>query len=129
MIRVLPGDSREDIAKRVALSAIGLIEGVIDGELDRSAAAVALDQWHAAWRAEGVKWTTPDRQPLSLDDWLTAADMAELVEVSPATIRQWRHRGHITARWDGDRKCATYSVGEVLGYQRRQRERRARTRC
>lgn len=128
MIKVLPGDSREDVAKRVALSAIGLLQEVIDGELDRDSAATALEMFHIAWQAEGVNWTRPDERPLNLDEWLTAAEMADLVEVAVPTIRQWRHRGHISTRWCHTRKCATYNVGEVLAYQRRQREARARNR-
>lgn len=126
---MFPGDSREDIAKRVALSAIGLLDAVACGELDKPALTAALGMFHAAWAAEGVKWTMADERPLDLDEWLTASEMADLVEVEPATIRQWRHRGHITSRDGAATRGRLYNVGEVLAYQRRQREARARSRC
>lgn len=125
MIKVLPGDSREDVAKRVAMTAVSLME-----ELAKSdpVSVYAVELFRSQWRAQGVKWLDVSDQPLDLDEWLPAADIAELAEVGVATVRQWRKRGHITSRWDSHRQLTVYNVGEVLAYQRRQRQARARTR-
>lgn len=112
-----PRDSREDRAKRVALSYRHLAET----HPDLAAALNALDD---RWTEYGAGWVRPTPTPLRLDDWLTATDMANLFHQAPATVREWGRRGNIrTHTADGARR---YNVGDVVAYQRTRRLRRTR---
>lgn len=112
-----PRDSREDRAKRVALSYRHLIEAIVLGDVaDPEAALLALD---ARWTELGAAWVRPTLAPLNLDDWLTGAQMAELFGQEPMTVYAWGRRGNVRVRViSGLRR---YNVGDVVAYQQKRR--------
>lgn len=115
-----PRDSREDRAKRVALSYRHLVETWTPGDIDLGVALAALDD---RWCDLGAGWVRPIDGPLDLDEWLTDAEMGELFHQAPKTVYAWAHRGRIRFRLcnDGVRR---YNVGDVVDYQRSRRLRR-----
>lgn len=121
-----PGDSREDKAKRVALSYRALLFDATQGRCDDPAGDLhRLDRY---WAEHGVCWPNPPAQPLSeddLDEWMNAADLAHLIHRSPVDIYRWARRGNIVQRVSAD-GSPEYSVASVVGYQRAQRQRRIR---
>lgn len=114
-----PGDSREDRAKRVALSYRRLALAIAAGDVaDPTAALADLD---ARWDERGAGWVAPTRAPLDLDAWLTAGEVARLLCIDPQRLRDWARRGHIRtmqAQLAGPRR---YCVGDVVSYQRTRR--------
>lgn len=117
-----PRDSREDRAKRIALSYRHLVEAIVRTEVDDVGGALAcLDD---RWCELGAGWVRPSTLPLRLDDWLTSSEMAELFHQAPATVREWGRRGNVRVEMiDGARR---YNVGDVVAYQRTRRLRRPR---
>lgn len=114
-------ESREDRNKRIAIEAIDLLERAVAGN-DELAHEVEL--FHQRWESRGVNWTRPGLMHLDLDDWVSAAEMAEFADVAPNTIHQWRSRGHITSIPGPNGPL--FNVGEVVAYQARRRTRRMR---
>lgn len=108
-----PRDSREDRAKRVALSYRHLVASVAPDALQ------ALDD---RWCELGAGWVRPTMAPLDLDDWLTAAEMADLFHQEPKTVYAWGRRGNVRVQLSGG--VRRYNVGDVVAYQRERRLRR-----
>lgn len=117
-----PGDSREEKARRVALSYRHLVEVLLTtGLKDPQAALAELD---AKWLDLQQFWLFADRRPLNVDEWLSASEMAEIVFLPAQVIRMWGVRGHVRVRvLDGLNR---YNVGDVVEYEAAQRNRRAR---
>ena len=115
-----PGDSREDRARRVALSYRALAYNILRGNyIDPLASLKTLDD---NWIESGQTWIRPTDQPLRLDDWLTNIDMSELFHISAKSIYDWGRRGHIRiAIIDGEKR---YNVGDLVTYERGRRIRR-----
>jgi hypothetical protein len=109
-----PRDSREDRAKRVALSYRHALQQLAAEDPAVAANLAAIDQ---RWADLGAGWVRPTPVPLDLTEWLTAADMAELFHQAPKTVYAWGRRGRIrvSLRDDGTRR---YNVGDVVEYQR-----------
>lgn len=120
-----PGDTREDKAKRVALSYRRLAERA------DPAAVADLDR---QWQAEGVFWTVPSNSPIDTDAWLDAADIVvhlqHLVHLTEHQVRQMAYRkrkgGDGILEEPGPDGRPRYNVGDLLGYLTRQRQRRQR---
>lgn len=109
------GDSREDRAKRVALSYRNALATAAPGacaELDRH------------WQSLDAGWVKPSDTPLRLDDWLTANEMGELLSISPRGVYMLGYRDLIKVyeRSDGQR---VYRVGDVVEYHSERRKWRA----
>lgn len=120
-----PGDSREDKAKRVAISYRQLVFDISQGRCDDPAGD--LHRLDRQWAEYGIRWPNPPAQPLSesdLDEWMNAADLANLIHRAPADIYRWARRGNIRQRVSAD-GSPEYSVESVVEYQRQQRQRRA----
>lgn len=116
-----PGDSREDKAKRVALSYRQLVEDITQGRCyDPADDLYRLDQ---RWAAYGIHWPNPPLDHIEPDEWLTAADVAHLADRTPADIYRWARRGNIQQRASAD-GSPEYLVGSVINYQHQQRARR-----
>ncbi|RFZ41385.1 hypothetical protein DAVIS_02654 [Mycobacterium marinum] len=116
-----PGDSREDKAKRVALSYRQLAFDIAQGRCDDPAGDLhRLDQ---RWSSYGVYWPVPNSIPVDLEEWLSAAELAHYVDRTPADIYRWARRGAIEQRTSAD-GAPEYLLRSALEYQRCQRERR-----
>lgn len=123
-----PGDSREDKAKRVALSYRQLVFDISQGHCDDPAGELyRLDR---QWAEYGIHWPRPPAQLLDdtdLNDWLNAADLAHLMHRTPADIYRWARRDKIEQRPSAD-GSPEYSVASAVKYEREQRQRRTATR-
>lgn len=118
-----PRDSREDRAKRVALSYRHLVETIASGELsDDIAINTALRTLDDRWCDLGAGWVRPTLAPLDLDAWLTAAQMAKLFHQDPHTIYDWGRLGRLRVSIQGG--VRRYNVGDVVAYQQQRRLRR-----
>jgi hypothetical protein len=117
-----PGDSREDKAKRVALSYRQLLFDVTQGHVDDPAGALHRLDEH--WAEHGIYWPRPRLDAIDPDEWLTAADLAHLVDRTPADIYRWARRGKIQQRTGPD-GAPEYLLASALDYQRERRQRRA----
>ncbi|MBE5453461.1 hypothetical protein E3G52_000325 [Mycobacteroides abscessus] len=125
------GDSREEKAKRVALSYRALIEDIAAGTITNP--IQALIERDRYWQDEGVFWIVPSPAPVDQDAWLSAADLvvhlAHIVQLTEGQVRNWAYRRRkgkgdgITERAGRDGK-PEYSVADVLAYLTRQRVRR-----
>jgi len=115
-----PTDSREDRARRVALSYKRLIELALAGQIDDPASA--LQQLNTKWQKLGQGWVKPADTPLHLDDWLTPAELAELFHVDPQSFSHWARRGHIRAVDRNGKRL--YRVGDIVAYSARRGKRR-----
>lgn len=116
-----PGDSREDRAKRVALSYRQLVFDITQGAChDPSGELYRLDEH---WASLGVHWPRPNPIPVDVDEWLSAADLAHLTDRAPADVYRWARRGCIQQRAGAD-GAPEYLLRSALEYQRQQRERR-----
>lgn len=122
-----PGDSREDKAKRIALSYRQLVEDIINGGIQAPATALArIDQ---RWATHGHYWPNPPDElidDLAFDDWHTAADLAHLLHCTPADIYRWARRGNIEQRVSAD-GCPEYSLASARRYLAAKRQRRTRS--
>lgn len=116
-----PGDSREDRAKRVALSYRHLCEEAAAGRVEDMGESLHRLDW--AWRDYGVNWHVPSPAPLDIEEWKDATEMAHFADCTPRNIRDWHYRGHITSRTAVD-GTPVYNVGEVIQYMARQRKAR-----
>lgn len=110
-----PGDSREEKARRVAIFYRELAA--------RYAPPEVLAEVDAKWRGLQQDWLFPTLQPLRLDDWLPASEVAALIHVPANIIRMWGVRKHIRVTRVG--ALNHYNVGDVVEYEARQRARRA----
>lgn len=116
-----PGDTREDRARRVALSYRRLMEMALQGQIEDLAKAFeALD---SKWIELGQHWVKPGDVPLDLDDWLAPADLVELFGVDAHDLRNWAQRGHIRSIRLSSRR-SLYCVGDVVAYARKRRQQR-----
>ncbi|AMU58961.1 hypothetical protein [Mycobacteroides abscessus] len=125
------GDSREDKAKRVALSYRQLLEDVAAGRItDPMQALIERDRY---WQDLGVYWAVPSVAPVDQEAWLSAADLvihlAHIVQLTEHQVRNWAYRRRkglgdgITERTGPEGK-PEYNVADVLAYLTRQRVRR-----
>lgn len=116
-----PGDSREDKAKRVAVSYREVVQRIAQGEAINAAFELyLLDQ---QWASHGIYWPNPPDDLIDPDEWLTAADMAHLTDRTPADIYRWARRGNIQQRLSAD-GSPEYHVASAIAYQHKQRQRR-----
>jgi len=114
-----PGDSREDKAKRVALSYRRIMQNVAQHRCDDPAGELhRLDQH---WKQLGVHWHIPNNIPLDPETWLTAPELAHAIGRTTRDIYNWARRGHIETRQGPGR--TEYSAQSVLEYQRRKNQR------
>ncbi len=117
-----PGDSREDRAKRVALSYRSLIFEITQGRCNDPAGA--LHRLDAHWAGLGIHWTTPSPYPLEPDDWLSAPDLAHAIDRTRRDIYNWARLGHIDQRCGPD-GAPEYSVASVIAYLQKLRAKRS----
>jgi hypothetical protein len=114
-----PTDSREDRARRVALSYRQLVELIISGQLaDPGAALRRLDE---KWQELAQGWVVPTAAPLDPEAWLSPGELAELFHVDAHSFRNWHQRGHIRRmRRVSPGNCDwIYNVGDVISYYAR----------
>lgn len=116
-----PADTREDRAKRVALSYRALILDITQGRCTDPAGDLHRLDWH--WSEYGITWTTPTQAPLDPDEWMTAADLAIAINRPRKDIYNWAARGHIEQRCGPD-GAPEYLVESVIAYQRKLHARR-----
>lgn len=118
-----PGDSREDKAKRIALSYRQLVFDISQGRVTDPAGA--LHRLDRAWADYGHHWPCPGLTPITGDtgDWYTAADLAHLIDRAPTDIYRWARRGKITQRVSAD-GSPEYSLASANAYREQQRQRR-----
>ena len=108
-----PGDTPLDRARRVARTYRDNLNN-----LDPALCA-QLDQ---RCRDLGQGWIEPQALAHGPDDLLTAEEVADMCNVQPSTVRQWKHRGlPVVTTVDGPR----YRTGDVLTYHSERRVRRA----
>jgi hypothetical protein len=70
----------------------------------------------------GQGWIVPRPLTWNTDDLLDAAAVADMCDIRPSTVDQWRRRGlHVTGTPDGPR----YRVADVLRYQADRRRKRS----
>lgn len=103
--------SRELRNKMIAIEALMLLSKVTPEPPE-------LEELYQRWEKRGVRWLRPELSIVHPDDWLSAAAMAEHVDVDAATIRRWHYRGHITSMQGSDGR-AVFNVGDVLRYRAR----------
>lgn len=56
------------------------------------------------------------------DGYVTTADAADIVRVTPATIRKWRQRGHLAPRGLDERGNPLYAPADVIAAEKRVRD-------
>lgn len=112
-------ESAEDRAKQVAHSYRRLAQRIADGDTDDP--SIALEALDEHWSSHGAGWVRPSQQPLDLDAWCTAGELAELLGIDPQRLRDWARRGHIRSGRFGVAMVRCYCVGDVVAYQRRRR--------
>ena len=111
-------ESREDRNKRVAIEASTLLTRVAAGELSGEHLVAEVAAFHDRWESRGVNWTRPGIWLVDTDQWLTANEMAEYMDVSAAQVRRWAYRGHVTPAQSTD-GTPLYNVGECISYRAR----------
>ena len=119
-------ESREDRNKRIALEALELLERCATGDLRSSPAALVrgeLEALRQRWEDRHVAWIRPQRA-LDHDEWVTAQELSEQIDKSPATIRSWYYRGHISSV-PADDGTPLYNVGEAIAWEAQRRVRMA----
>lgn len=125
-----PGDTKEDKAKRVALSYRGLVQRVTQGHCDDPAGDLHRLDEH--WAELDIHWTRPSRIPFDPDDLLTAAEVvvcfAHFTTLTEGQVRQWAYMKRkggegINEELGSDGK-PRYQAGDVMAYLVRQRQRR-----
>lgn len=110
-----PGDSALDRSRRIARSYRTELYAV---DPDR---CIELDN---KARLLGEGWVAPEQAVFTVDDMLTAPQIAEILGVQPATVRQWGAR-HLVKRHTTLDGRTVYRLGDVIDYQADQRRRRA----
>ena len=103
-----PEDTQTDRARRIANSLLLELP-----EPQR-------DMWTARAHAVGETWLGSSMVRWTADDVVSTAEAAELVHVSPATIRKWHSAEGLRAVGRG-----RYRVGDVLDHAARKRRARA----
>lgn len=119
-----PGDSREDKARRVALSYKHFVLQVLRGEILDPLSS--LDDLDRRWAELGQNWITEQREPLRFGDWLSATEMGQLLSLPANQIRVWGIRQHI--RVDISSGQNRYNVGDVVEHEAKQRAKRIKGR-
>lgn len=118
------GDTREDKAKRVALSYRELIFDITQGRCTDPAGDLhRLDQH---WAQHGIYWPVPSQQILDPNEWVTAAELAHLIDKSPTDIYQWARRDKIQQRTSAD-GTPEYSIASAVAYKLARRQKRSGT--
>lgn len=115
-----PGDSREEQARRIALSYREFARLALSGRYADPLSA--MDDLDAKWIALGQSWVMPSQSPLRLNDWLTADSMGELLSIPAKWVYNWGMRGHIRVSTLENRKV--YNVGDVVEHERQRRMKR-----
>lgn len=116
-----PGQSREEKARTVAMSYRDLVFDISQGRCDDPAGALHRLDWE--WADYGVTWQVPSQAPL--EEWMTAADLANVLNRPRKDIYNWARLKHITQRAGPD-GAPEYLVSTVIAYQAKLRDRRAR---
>lgn len=98
-----PGDGPTARARRVAHAYRATLQNLVPK------ACQALDD---RMRSMGQHWVVPHRVAIEPDEWVSAADAAQLACVKLDAIRQMRHRGRLTGRKLGGRW--EYQVRDIL---------------
>jgi hypothetical protein len=112
-----PADTREDKARRIAMSYRRLIELALMGQIDDL--KTAFDTLDTKWNELGQTWIHPtDSRPLRLDEWLRPGELAELFDIDPHAFRDWARRGHIRVMRN-DAGWRIYCVGDIVEYWRK----------
>ena len=108
-----PTDSREDRARRVALSYRQLVEMAIAGRIPCLPDALAkLDE---RWCSLSQGWVKPTHAPLDPESWLTPKEIADLLHIDTHDLRNWHARGHVRRR-ETQGFPPRYSVEDVIKY-------------
>ncbi|MBU8830850.1 hypothetical protein [Mycolicibacterium goodii] len=117
-----PEDTREDRAKRIAVSFRQLLLQVAGGQVIDPAGALRnlTQQW---LQYEGTGWLIPTFDPYDNDDWVNATDAAHYANVDPKTIRKWAERGHIRVDHDPT-GTPLYNIGDMRAYDARKKRAR-----
>lgn len=122
-----PGDSREDKARRVAISYRQLVFDISQGSCDDPAGE--LHRLDRKWEDHGLRWHLPwrpDQEVLDPEAWLNATDLAHAIDRPRKDIYNWAHLGHIMQRTSAD-GTPEYHIGSVIDYQKQLRQRRLPT--
>lgn len=119
-----PGDSREDKARRVAISYRELLFEISQGRCADPAGN--LHRLDTRWSELGIFWHLPSRPDLLTDpdEWMRAPDLAHAIDRTRKDIYNWARRGHIQQRASADGE-PEYLVGSVIEYHRTLRLRRS----
>lgn len=119
-----PGDSREDKAKRVAVSYRGLVQRITQGRCnDPTGDLHRLDQH---WADLDIHWQLPRPdllQDVDDDEWWPAREIAHAIDRTRKDIYNWARLGHIEQRCGPD-GAPEYNVASVVAYQQKLRDRR-----
>lgn len=118
-----PGDTREDKAKRVALSYRGILQRITQGACEDPAGDLHRMDEH--WAQLGVHWPRPRPDLLidNEDEWMSAPDLADALDRDRRDIYNWARLGHIEQRAGPD-GAPEYSVSSVVAYNTKLRQRR-----
>lgn len=111
-----PGDGPLARARRIAHA---YRKGLHDADPERCA---EVDNQMTRW---GQNWVVPGAAIHQLDDYIGAADAADLGEVGLATVRQWRLRGRLAGHLDEHGRWH-YQVRDVLKVAAETRRRQPR---
>ncbi|MGV0042045.1 hypothetical protein [Mycobacterium colombiense] len=118
-----PGATREDKAKHVARAYRQLVFDITQGHVDDPAGELhRLDQ---QFIDRGIYWMQPSHPDLLAEpeQWMTAPDLAHLLDRPRKDIYNWSRLGHIEQRCGPD-GTPEYRVGSVINYQAKLRQRR-----
>lgn len=113
-----PDGTAEDRAKRVALSYRRALELASLDQLGEPLADT-LAELDSRWQNHGATWVKPTADPLDLDEWLPAGQLAELLAIDPQRLRDWARRSRIRVIVKSG--VRHYCVGDVVAYQRDRR--------
>lgn len=120
-----PGATREDKAKHVARAYRQLVFDITQGRITDPAGA--LHRLDMRFIDHGIHWlhtTHPDllTEP---DQWMSAPDLAHILDRTRKDIYNWARNGHIDQR-PGPDGAPEYRIGSVVDYQRKLQQRRTR---
>lgn len=122
-----PEDTREDKAKRVAISYRGLVQRIAQGGCEDPAGDLhRLDQH---WIDLDQHWQMPTHIDLFIDaedEWWPARELAHALHRSRKDIYNWARLGHIEQRTGPD-GTPEYSVASVTAYNDKLKARRINT--
>lgn len=116
-----PGDSPTDAARRIALSYRSLL---LLAAADHPELLKEAENLDGVWAGLGANWVTPSQLPLSEDDWLTAREIDDRLNVGAKQVYDWGRRGHVEVEMIcGERR---YRVGDVIDYTAKRRKERGK---